>query len=60
VGCRCRKVTGKFLGLIVKWRQSGAETKRIVPSDSPIIQKPSIKLLVAVINSSLCEVNIFY
>lgn len=59
VGCRWRKATGKFLGLIVKCKQSGAETNRILPSDSPIIQQPSKKLLVAVINSSLCEVKIF-
>ena len=60
VGWRWRKVTGMAFGLIVKWSVSGADTRRMLPSDSPIIQQPYGKLLVAVMNSYLCEVKTFY
>lgn len=59
VGCRCRKTTGIAFGLMVRWRTSGAETSLMLPSDSPISQQPSMKLLTAVMNSSFCEVNTY-
>jgi hypothetical protein len=59
VGWRYKYNTGMFLGLIVKCTVSGADTNLMLPSDPPISQNPSTTLLVAVINSSLCDVKIY-
>jgi len=53
VGSKCKNNTGNAFGLIVKCMTSGADTSLIDPSDSPISQELSMKLLVAVINYSL-------
>jgi hypothetical protein len=58
-GCRCRKATAWALGLMVKCSWSGAETSRMLPSDSPMSQQPSTKLLTAVMNSSFWEVKTY-
>jgi hypothetical protein len=44
---------------MVKCSWSGAETSRMLPSDSPMSQQPSTKLLTAVMNSSFWEVKTY-
>lgn len=48
-----------FLGLIVKWTLSGADTSLMLPSDYPISQNPSTTLLVAVMNDSRWDVKMY-
>ena len=60
VGCRYKKLTGLYFGRIDTTILSGAVTNLTLPLDYPIIQYPSLKLLVAVINYYFGEVNIYY